>query len=1115
MNGKDHSKTVTGRRRASLRPQRFKALFFTCILLLIGVKACFAQQVSISARNENLTSVIKKLRAQTDYSIMAASSTLEKAKPVTVNLKDVSLKTALEEIFKGQPLYYEIKGRNINIKEKVSNPTVPQKKQEQPARKTGRVLDQQGKPIAGATVKASSGNAATSSNESGFFEISDEDEEKFEVNMMGYEPRTLYFTQQFDNIVILTPNYSILDEALVMGYGTTSKRLNTGSIDRISSKEIETQPVSNPLAALAGRIPGMTVTASNGNPGSGFRVQIQGQNAMAIGNDKYSINSEPLYIIDGVPFAPNNNAINQGSSAISNNSQTGLSPFNLINPADIQSIEVLKDADATAIYGSKGAYGVILITTKKGQVGKTQINLSLSSGFSKVPKLQDYLNTEQYIAIRNEAFANDEVSPDENTAPDLLIWDQQKYTNWQKKFIGNTAKYNDIQLSVSGGNERTQFLISGGHQNQGLVYPGSKGDQKSSGHISLNHKSEDDRFQMALTTSYLMDRNQNISSDLTGQAVILPPNYPDLTNAQGDLVWEYKGVPLYYDNPLSYLKTSYTAKSTNLNTSLNLSYQLIPALKLILNGGFNAIQVNETLLYPISAQNPEYNGTGYSTLGNNAIKSWIVEPQAEYLLHRNSSRFSVLLGSTFQKNWSEGSFISAYGYPSDDLLGSLAAATSSRLENYNSDYRYSGVFTRINYTYNQKYIVNLSGRRDGSSRFGSANRFGNFGALGLAYIFSEEAFIKKNLKFLSFGKLRTSYGITGSDQIGNYQFMDTWTASSNPYGKISGLYPTRLANPDFKWERNNKFSAALELGFLKDKLFLSANYYNNISGNHLLSTPIPYITGFMNRLENFPAKVKNYGWEFLINSKNIQTSNFSWTTAANITIPKNKLVAFPDFENSSYYDNYVIGQPLNILRGYQVMGVNKETGVFELNDLNGDGIFDNTDLINLGSTDPKFYGGINNSITYKGIGLNIFFEFKKQIGRNLLYDIYTSSAWPGMMQNYPTEVLNRWQHLGDDTHIQKTSANFGTPASIASELVSRSNDITYSDASFLRLKNVEVSYTLPGELLDRFKFTRIMLFARAQNLLTFTAYKGPDPETQSIMTLPVLRTLTFGLNASF
>lgn len=1085
-----------------------------CVSLFAASNVARAQDISLSAKNESLEVVIKKLRSQTDYVIMAPTATLTKTRPVTVNLKGVTIDQALREIFKGQPesLDYEIKGKNIIIRQRILQ---DKKKKSTESQRTivGKIQDKNGQAISGVTIHLP-GDDVVITNDDGTFSIKEQITDAVTITILGFEPQKVWLKSDAENIIILQPRQSILDEAVVMGYGITSKRFNTGSIERIGSEDIVTQPVSNPLAALAGRIPGMTITATNGNPGSGFKVQIQGQNAMAIGANKNSVNSEPLYIIDGVPYAPNNNAVNQGTSAISNNG-AGLSPFNFLNPSDIQSIEVLKDADATAIYGSKGAYGVILISTKKGIVGKTQFNLSVSSGFSKAPKMLDYLNTDQYLEMRKEAFVNDNITPDENTAPDLFLWDQHKYTNFQKEFIGNTAHYNDIRISVTGGNTNTQFLISGGQQNQGTVYPGSNGDKKSSGHINLNHKSEDNKFQLSLTTSYVLDKNNNISTDLTGQAVILPPNYPDLFDLNENLIWEYKGVPLYYDNPYAYMKTSYTANSSNLNSSLNLSYRILPELKLMVNGGYNAIQINETSLYPITSMNPIYNPTGYSTLGNNALKSWILEPQAEYKLGYNKNLFTVVIGSTFQKNWSEGSFISAYGYPTDDLLGSIAAATSTRMTNYNSDYRYSGVFARLNYSFKNKFIANLSGRRDGSSRFGADNRFGNFGAIGLAYIFTEENWIKTNFKFLSFGKLRSSYGITGSDQIGNYQFMDTWKVSTNPYGTISGLYPTRLANPNFRWEKNNKFSAALELGFLNDKLFFSANYYNNISGNHLLSSPVPYTTGFTSILENFPAKVKNYGWEFLVNSTNIKTASFSWNTTANITIPRNKLVSFPEFENSSYYSTYVIGQPLNIIRGYAIKGVNPQTGIFELLDVPTGQTAGTDDLINLGTTDPKFYGGLGNTFNYKGIGLSLFFEFKKQTGKGLLYDIYNSSSWPGMMQNFPIEILSRWQSPGDIKEIQKYSANYGTNAAVASELMSRPNNFTYTDASFIRLKNLELSYSLSQNILDRIKLKRLMVFARGQNLLTFTKYNGLDPETQSIMTLPTLRTISFGISATF
>lgn len=1085
----------------------------TGLFLLIGIlqvsATVHAQRISLSFEEAPLKEVMDEIAKQSGYHFLLNPKLVREVKPVTVTVVTDQIKEALDAVLDNQPLTYEIKGKEIILKAK---PVAAKDRQQQDTIR-GRVVDDNGIPLPDATIRIKGEKAEFKSDRHGNFEIPARyNNSTLQLVYIGYKSKESAVLKN-GMIIVLSKSESVMDEVIVMGYGATSKRFNTGSIDKISADDIERQPVSNPLAALAGRIPGLIVTGTNGNPGSHYKVQIQGQNALAIGDNRHSVNSEPLYIIDGVPFAPNNDPVNQYNSAISN--QSGLSPFSFINPADIQSIEVLKDADATAIYGSKGAYGVVLITTKKGtSLGQTRVNLNLSSGFSKVTRLMDFLNTEQYMEMRKEAFANDGVTPDETNAPDLFLWDQSKYTNWQKEFIGNTVNYTDAQLSVTGGSNSTQFLVSGSFQRQTLVYPGTKGNNKGGGHFNLNHRSENNKFNISLTTSYLHDKNETIGSDLTYISQMLPPNYPDLFDDLGKLVWEYNGTNLYYGNPLDITKTTYTANSSNLNSSLNLSYFVLPELNVKLTGGYNAVHVNEVFLGPIESQDPQYSPTGYSTLGNNAIRSWIIEPQAEYKKTFSDNQFSILLGSTFQKNWADRSFTTAYGYPSDDLLGSLAAATSYRLTSSNSDYKYTGVFTRINYSYKNKLIANLSGRRDGSSRFGKANQFGNFGAIGLAYIFSEETFFKSNADFLSFGKIRTSYGITGSDQIGNYQFMDTWKNTTNPYGTISGLYPTRLANPSFQWERNNKFSAALELGFLDDRLYLSTNYYNNISGNHLISTPLPYVTGFLNILENFPATVKNWGWEFLLSTKNIQNSNFSWITNFNLTLPKNKLASFPDFENSSYYATYIVGEPLNIIKGYHAKGVNLQTGVFEFDDLDGDGSFGSGDMINLGTLDPKYYGGLSNTINYKGISLTAFFEFKKQKGRNFIGNIYDSGLTPGFMRNFPTEVLSRWQKEGDITEIQRFIATYTTPAAEAAELMFRTNDAIYSDASYIRLKNVEVSYNLPNQALKSIHFHKIMLFARAQNLLTITNYKGTDPETQNINMLPPLRTVTFGISAS-
>jgi len=369
--------------------------------------------------------------------------------------------------------------------------------------------------------------------------------------------------------------------------------------------------------------------------------------------------------------------------------------------------------------------------------------------------------------------------------------------------------------------------------------------------------------------------------------------------------------------------------------------------------------------------------------------------------------------------------------------------------------------------------------------------------------------VNDDLSFLSFGKLRSSYGITGSDQIGDYQYLDSWSSTVNPYQGTSGLYPTRLLNTDYSWETNRKLAIGLDLGFLKDRILISGDYYYNRSSNHLLSYSLPSQTGFTSILENLPATIQNNGWEFSVNTKNINSDKFKWQTTFNLTIPSNKLVSFPGIATSSYAGTYTVGQSLNTRRGLEYTGVDPTTGVVTFKDQNGDGIINSSDVVNIGNLDPKFYGGLQNTFSYKSLSLNVFFQFAKQLGENDFEDIYANI--PGSLTNLPATVLNRWQKPGDHSLIQMATANPGTAAYNAASLFTEySNSAEISDASYIRFKNVSLSYNLPKKWLQRLNISNIRFYILGQNLLTITKYKDGDPETQSYYTIPPLRTLTAG-----
>jgi TonB-linked SusC/RagA family outer membrane protein len=980
----------------------------------------------------------------------------------------------------------------------------------QPLSVNGKVVNENGEPLTGATVaiqRATAMGPRATTDQNGNFTLTNlQLHDTLLVSAVGYETfrEAIDFHFRSPVTVQLIRKISSLDDVVVIAYGTTTRRFNTGNVGRISAEDISRQPVQNPLSALEGRIPGLTVVQSGGLPGASISVQLRGQASLTQG-------SEPLFIIDGVPFAPNNNSVNRLSSSLSAGG-AGLSPFSTINPADIESIEVLKDADATAIYGSRGANGVILITTKRGREGKTQFSLNYAAGFSKATRPVPMLNTEQYLRMRREAFAGDGVVPTVQNAPDLFLWDTTRYTDFRKLLLGGTAYTHTAQASLSGGSAGTTFLLSGGYHRETTVLPGPLSDVRGSLSLHLAHAPAHKRFSAELSASYAADRNTLVNAGLSNLLTV-PPHAPALYTPEGELNWEEGG--LTFNNPLAYLERSYRALSHNLTSRLQASYRVLPGLQLISSFGYNVFRVDEAARIPIHAQNPAQSPRGSAQWGGSHLQSWIAEPRLQYQYRGGKHNLELLAGSTFQQNSNRGLSIGAAGYDSDALLGSLAAAPGiSFRSNTETQYHYTAAFGRIRYIRDGKYILNLSGRRDGSSRFGPGRQFALFGALGAAWVFSEERFVREQLPFLSYGKLRGSYGTTGNDQIGDYRYLDAWSVGQ-PYGGTTTLYPSNLYNPQYSWEVNKKLEGALELGFFQSRVLLTASWFRNRSSSQLVEYTLPSQTGFFSITDNFPALIENRGWEFELNTTNVATGVFQWTTRANLTVPRNELLSFPGIETSPYAATYVVGQPLSVLYRLRVSGVDPATGVFLFEDANKNGTIQAPgDYQVSGFAGPRLFGGVGNTIRFRNWDAHFFVVFKKQTGATYLNTLYTESLVPGAMLNQPVYVLDRWQRPGDQTGVQRYTT---TPSSDAYAAVShfRRSDGGYGDASFARLRTVSVSYHFSPHFLRKAKLQAARLYVQGQNLLTLTGYKGADPENQLLYAMPPLRTLTAGLQITF
>jgi len=1077
-------------------------ILLTVITCFLSATQCFSQTITLSLKQVSLEKTFKEIRKQTGYTFVYTREQINKSNPVNINIKDASIDQALDICFNNQPLTFIIDSKHIIVKDKPQNTNSLSSANGVDI--TGKVVNEQNEPVVGATVAVEGTAMAIATDSKGEFGFSNlKVNDVLHVTNIGYQSIGVPIQGRAYVVIVLHTSVTILDETIIKGYYTTSKRLNTGSVSKVTSEEISNQPVSNPLAALEGRVPGLFVTQANGLPGSNFTLLIRGQNSIQNGNS-------PLYIIDGVPFLNDAERLTQRDGINAN------SPFNSINPNNIESIEILKDADATAIYGSRGANGVILITTKKGKAGKTTVDINYYSGWGKVTRTMNYMNTQQYLQMRHEAFINDGVIPDASNAPDLLLWDTTRYTDWKKLLIGGTANSTNLNVRLSGGNTFTKFSLGANYYKETTVFPGDFADNRGDVNLTLSQSSEDNKFNATISTSYSYDKSNLMRQDFTA-FINNPPNMYRPYDSLGNLVWSEGGYGA--GNPLSILLQKYTGITDRLTANAVLSYNLFPFLMIKTSLGYNYIDFDETSIFPIKAQDPEYNPNGSASFGNNYSRTWIIEPQIEFN-HKLGEKgiFSFLLGTTWQENQGKSNIVDATGYTNDDLLYSISGAANITSANSYNQYNYEAVFGRINYDWDNKYLINLTGRRDGSSRFGPDKQFANFGAIGLGWIFSDEKIIQKVLPFLNFGKLRGSYGITGNDQIGNYQYLDTWSNTQYPYQGQPGLLPSRLFNPDYSWEENRKLEVATELGFINNRILITLNWYLNKSANQIIRYSLPSQAGgnpaidgtFI--LRNFPGVVQNTGWEMDLNTTNIKGKNFSWNTSFNLTIPRNELLKFPGLSSSSYAYNYIIGKPLNIIYQYHYLGVDPETGIYKFEDVNHDNQLDQNDYVYGGTTDPKFYGGFENSLQFKGWQLDFLFAFIKQKGIDPIFSSYSAN---GSLINAPTEVLNHWVKPGDIKPYEQYTEDFSNPAYYPATFNVATSDAILTDASFIRLKNLSVSYSLRATSLKKLRMEKCRFYFQGQNLLTFTKFKGADPESQNPTSLPPLKMFTAGIQITF
>jgi TonB-linked SusC/RagA family outer membrane protein len=1110
-----------------------KLTFFFMMAACLQVSAgTYSQTVSFSGRNVPLEKVFAAVEKQTGYVFFFDESILKEARPVTISAENYSLSLFLSRVLEDQPFKFSFQNKTIVISRKAQaplGPLLPEDTAQNTARPfQGVVVDANGTPLAGASVTVKATGKSTITNGRGVFTtLVPPGKTKIVVSFVGYNTREIELEANQQSLMIqMTVAVNVLDEEVVQAYGKTNQRLAVGSIVKVSGEEIQKQPVMNPLLALNGRVPGLLISPISGYVSAPVRTEIRGRNTISP-----DLVSDPLYVIDGMPLTIlevnvsfNRSNYKNGSTGfvqagLASNTQ-GQSPLFSMNPADIESITVLKDAAATAIYGSRGANGVILITTKRAKPGKTRLGINVQQSISTAPRHWDMLNTSEYLQMRREALKNDGIPVNVNSLPELA-WDTTRSVDWQKEIWG-VAKSTDANITLSGGDQRTSFTLGAGYTNTQDITTISGTNQRINISSGITHRSQDQKLSVDFKANYSYT---NVKAINMPSLVTLPPNFPSIFDSKGALnyaAWNAAGlnsVPTA-TFPFASVLTPTTANTNFLTGILRINYYIARGLNFAVMGGYNHANTRTAGYAPIASQNPLANAQGSANFGYSTVSNWNIEPELSYTFYIGAAKIDAMAGGTWQSSMTRATTFAGFGYTNDALLGSITGAAGSSSGESFAQKKYLNAHARINANWQNKYILELTGNRDGSSIFGPGRQFGNFWSVGAGWIISEEAWMQSVMpSWWSFFKLNASYGVTGLDAGGSYKYLSLWSVPSNnngypPYNGVTPLSPTHAVNQDYQWQENRKINADLSLGFLKDRINLTVTYYENRCNNQLTSIPTPYYTGFSSVTGNSPANVLNNGWEGMINARVVDNKTFSWNLGFNISVNRNKLVSYPDFQFSPYYTSKKIGQSLNTEYVFHYLGLNPQNGRRTYADYNHDGLVTGNSSVPpaTGNDDkyialditPEYSGGITSQFTYKRFSLSLFFLYKKQLGQLHYKDL------PGSMGNIPQDVYqDHWQQPGDQTTYTRFSTFiFTNDANFAR------SDAFYTDASFLRLNNLSFSYSLPDRICKKAHMQGASLSVNIQNLFTITPYKGIEPET-SFGTMPQPRVMAAKVSFNF
>ena len=976
---------------------------------------------------------------------------------------------------------------------------------------SGEVTDSSG-PLPGATVLVKGTKQAVQTDFDGKYSIKNIGSNAVLVfSYIGLKTQEVSVGSRTKINVSLKEDSAELKEVVVIGFGKQSKRKVTDNIASISSDQINQIPVANFQGALTGKAAGVQITQINGKVESGVKMRIRGVSSI-------SSSQEPLYVIDGLPL-------------INDNESTSAAPINpliSINPDDIESVQILKDASSAAIYGARGTNGVVLITTKQGKNGKTKISLNTSSGWSEATHKMKWLNSKQYVELFKEASANTWGADDLWLTEDGGAFDTMSAgknwrtgevdTDWQDLALVK-GSVQDHTFNISGGDSKTLFYVSGGYNNTEGIVRGNNMDRYSF-RGNLDHKISD-KLRFGLNTSISKTQISRIGTDNSFatplQAIAQSPLSPAYTD---------EGIPntdgtLYYNFLMQEYNGSWKVNifKTIMNTFLE--YQIVPSLKFRSEFGYdNNAQTEE---YFAGSLTESASTNGYADANSVQSDKYSINNYFTYTKSFNDKYdFEFVGGMSFEESARKRQYVSGTGFPSDDLQTVESASEITGGLSSRTKYNFLSYFGRTTFSILDKYLFKASLRYDGSSRFGASSRYGLFPAGSVGWVISEEDFLKDN-ETISLLKLRSSIGITGNAGIDN--FASLGLSKGAAYDKNAAISLYQLPNQDLKWEKTTQIDFGLDFGLFNNRVTGEIDYYEKKTNDLLLNEPLPGTSGWSSLTRNV-GSMTNKGLEFVLNTTNVKNENLTWKTSLNLASLKNEVTKLPGGDIVDERNIVREGETISSFYLVEYAGVDPANGdaLFYLNTKNADGTLDKTTTKNynlaqrtiLGSPYPTLMGGVTNTVLYKNFDLS--FTFQGEFGASLYNEAGKFQSGNARYEdNQTVDQLNRWQKPGDITMVPEARMYRTNGQQASSRYLEKSD--------FVRLRNVSLGYTFPKSVIQKLNLDRVRIYMTGLNLLTFTKYTGYDPESSydnngnsnirkgiTFYSAPPAKTITIGLN---